>query len=73
LAAAEYQRSIVASVLEVLDGLQAVVPANPARFVWEGSAQRLYVDELARLRDELWTVHALLRQCLSLLGGLRAW
>ena len=72
-AAIEYQRSIVASMLELLDNLQALVPPNPAHFVWDGAAQRLYVDELARLRDELWQVHALLRQSLFQLGGLRAW
>jgi len=72
-AASEYQRSIVASTLELLDGLQALVPPNPASFAWDGAAQRLYVDELARVRDELLQVHALLRQSLFQLGALRAW
>ena len=71
--ASEYQRSIVVSVLELLDGVQALVPPNPAAFVWDGAAQRLYVDELARLRDELWHVRALLRESLFELGALRAW
>ena len=71
--ASEYQRSVVAGMLELLDGLQALVPPNPAAFVWDGAAQRLYVDELGRLRDELWQVHALLRQSLFQLGALRAW
>lgn len=60
-------------MLELLDTLQSLVPPNPAHFVWGGAAQRLYVDELARLRDELWQVHGLLRQSLFQLGGLRAW
>ena len=71
--ASEYQRSVIVSMLELLDGLQALVPPNPAQFVWDGAAQRLYVDELARLRDELWQVHGLLRLCLFRLGVSSAW
>ena len=61
---------MVSGAIELLDGLQAFVPANPAAFVWDGAAQRLYVDELGRLRDELWQLHTLLRESLFQLGAL---
>lgn len=68
-ASCEYQRSIVASVLDLLDTVQSLVPPNPAQFAWDGAAQRLYVDELARFRGELWQVDALLRQSIYRLGA----
>ena len=68
LAASEYQRSVVVSVIELLGGFHALVPENPASFIWEGVAQRHYVEELGRLRDELWALQALLRETLPQLG-----
>lgn len=66
--ALEYQRSIVASMVELLEGYQAVLPVQPAQFVWDGAAQRSYAEGLALLREELWHLHSLLVDALHRCG-----
>ena len=51
--ALEYQRSVLASVIELIEGFQSLLPTQPATFVWDGEAQRAYAAALARLRSEL--------------------
>jgi hypothetical protein len=70
--ALEYQRTIVASVIELLDGLQARLPQRPAEFVWDGEAQRSYAAGLAHLRSELWQLRTVLSDARYRLGALSA-
>lgn len=67
--ALEYQRSILASVIELLELQQSLLPTQPAVFVWEGEAQRSYVAGLARLRGELLQLRTLLAEALYRLGA----
>ena len=60
--ALDYQRSIVASVIELLEGFQARLPTQPAEFDWNGMAQRAYGEELLLLREDLWQLHSLLTE-----------
>ena len=58
LLTAQYQQSIVASVIELVDGSLAQLPARPATYAWGGEAQHQYVLELERLRDSLWNLRS---------------
>jgi hypothetical protein len=72
LPALQYQRAILASIIELLDAYQRLVPMAPAVFVWNGTAQQLYSDELVSLREAMWYLRSQLDTGLFRLSTLTA-
>ena len=58
MATLQRQRSIITSVVELVDGFLARLPGQPATFFWSGEAQRQYVRELEALRDTMWNLRS---------------
>lgn len=54
----EYQRSLIASMIEQIDECQRLAPRTPESYQWSGEAKLRYGERLAGFTESLWATRA---------------